>query len=310
MEIIAFIGTGIMGKPMASNLLKAGYPLVVYDIRPGLAEELEAAGAKTAPSFREAVKDADVIITMLPDSADVESVVLGRDGIAEVARQGVVLIDMISIAPLVSQRVSAELAKGGIRMLDAPVSGGEKGAIESTLAIMVGGPEDLFRQCEPILRAMGKSVVRVGNIGAGNFAKLANQIIVAINIEAVSEALVLAAKAGLDPELLYQAIRSGLAGSSVLDAKTPKILDRDFKPGFKIRLHQKDLNNALVTAKELNVSLPVTGLIQQMLTALIVDQKADCDHSAICSVIEKLAGIEVTRQAKSGTTAQAPLSPD
>ena len=295
MTELGFIGLGIMGKPMARNLLKAGYKLTVYDIRPEPMKELAASGAETASSCRECVENADKIITMLPDSADVEAAVLGESGVVEGAKAGSTLIDMSSIAPLVAQKVSAELAKRDIKMLDAPVSGGEKGAIEGTLAVMVGGPEAVFEDCVPILQAMGKNVVRVGEIGAGSFTKLANQIVVAINIEAVSEALILGTKAGVDPEKLYKAIRGGLAGSNVLDAKAPMIMDRNFAPGFKIRLHQKDLNNALLTARELSVPLPVTGLVQQMLSSLIAGGQGDDDHGAICNVIEKLAGIEVKR---------------
>jgi len=296
MKKIGFVGLGIMGKPMARNLLKAGYSLIVYDIRPEPVKELGDAGAETVSSSMEAAEKSEIIITMLPDSPDVEDAVLGKDGILEGIKSGSIFIDMSSISPMVSKRIAMKIEKKGARMLDAPVSGGEPGAVAGTLAIMVGGPEDVFKECEPILKVMGKSVVRVGEIGAGNFTKLANQIIVAINIEAFSEALVLGMKAGVDPENLYNAIRGGLAGSNALDAKVPVILNGNFKPGFRIRLHLKDLNNALDTAKDLNVPLPVTALVQQMLKALIVDGKGDSDHSAICNFIEKLSGVDVRKK--------------
>lgn len=295
-EKIGFIGLGIMGKPMAKNLLKAGYPLWVYDHGPAKVQELVQQGATAAVSSKEVAERSEVIITMLPDSPDVEEVVFGERGIAEGIRPGAIFIDMSSINPLVSKRIAAELAKKGVEMLDAPVSGGEPGAIEGTLAIMVGGKEEVFTRCLDIFKAMGKSIVRVGEIGAGNFAKLVNQIIVAINIEAISEGLVLGAKAGLDPELLFEAIRGGLAGSNVLNAKAPMIFDGNFKPGFRIRLHHKDLNNALMTARDLGVALPVTSLVQQMLVALINDGKGDNDHSAMATFLENLSKVEVRKR--------------
>lgn len=295
MRQIGFIGVGIMGKPMAKNLLKAGYPLLVYDIHREKMEELMGEGAKGAGSSKEVAQGSEVVITMLPDSPDVERAVLGPEGVLEGAREGMVLIDMSSINPLVARRVAAEAAQKGVRMLDAPVSGGEPGAVAGTLAIMVGGEEALFRECEPILKVMGKSVVRVGDIGAGNITKLANQIMVAINIEAMSEALILAAKAGVDPELVYEAVKGGLAGSNALNAKAPLIFKGNFKPGFRIRLHQKDLNNALMTAKELDVPLPVTGIVQQMLSSIIADGHGDYDHGGIVTFLEKIANFEVRK---------------
>lgn len=293
---IGFIGLGIMGKPMAKNLLKAGYSLVVYDIRPEPVKELVKAGATRASSSKEVAAQSEVIITMLPDSPDVEDVILEENGVLEGIKKGSIIIDMSSIAPLVSQRIAAEAEKKGVEMLDAPVSGGEPGAIAGTLAIMVGGKESVFKKCEDILKVMGKSVVHVGDIGGGGFTKLANQIIVAINIAAIGEAFVLGTKAGLDPERLYQAIRAGLAGSNALDAKAPMIMQRNFKPGFRIKLHQKDLKNVLETAKDLNVPLPITSLIQQMLGALINDSKGDLDHSAIVNFVEGLAKVEVKKK--------------
>ncbi len=292
---IGFIGLGIMGKPMAKNLIKAGYALVVYNRSQGAIDELVNEGAQSASSAREVAEHSEIIITMLPNSPDVESVVLGENGVLEGAKPGSIIIDMSSIEPLVSQGIAIEVAKKGVEFLDAPVSGGEPGAIQGTLAIMVGGKEDIFNKCLPIFKVLGKSIVRVGDVGAGGFAKLANQIIVALNIAAVSEAFVLGQKAGINPEILYQAIRGGMAGSHVLDAKIPMIIDRNFKPGFKIKLHHKDIKNALATAAGLQVPLPLTGLMEQILSALIADGKGELDHSAIIQFTEMLTKIEVRK---------------
>jgi len=291
---IGFIGLGVMGKPMAKNLLKAGYSLFVCKhIDPRPVNELVAAGAQEVVSPKQVAEMSDIVITMLPDSAEVEEVVLGENGLLKGARKGLVIIDMSSIAPSTSRRIAEEAEKRGVEVLDAPVSGGETGAIQGTLAIMVGGKEATFSKCIDILRAMGKSIVRVGDAGAGQVAKLANQIIVALNIAALSEAFVLGAKAGVDPRIMYQAIRTGFAGSNVLDAKISTILERNFKPGFKIRLHHKDLKNALETARELKVPILLTSLVQQVLCTLINEGKGEEDHSAIINFSERLANIEV-----------------
>ncbi len=292
-EKIGFVGLGIMGKPMARNLLKAGYELTVYDIVGEAVEEVVGDGAAPASSSREVAASTDKIITMLPDSADSEKVILGPDGVLEGASAGKTIIDMSSIAPLVSQRIAAECAGKGVEMLDAPVSGGEPGAINATLAIMVGGKQEIFDQNVELLNVMGGNVVLTGDIGAGGVTKLANQIIVAANIEALSEALVLATKAGVDPERVFNAIRGGLAGSNVMEAKAPMMLSRNFRAGFRVRLHQKDLRNVLQTAQELNIPLPVTALVQQMLGALVNDGEQESDHSALLKFVEDLAGIEV-----------------
>ena len=292
-EKIGFIGVGIMGKPMAKNLLKAGYHLIVHDINPIPVEELVKLGAEKADSPAEVAEKSDVVITMLPDSPDAEKVILGENGVLEGIKEGSIIIDMSSISPIVSKRIAKESKKKGIEMLDTPVSGGEPGAIKGTLAIMVGGNKSTFDKCLDILNKMGESITYVGEYGAGQTVKLANQIIVALNIAAVGEALVLGKKAGVDPELLYKAIRGGLAGSAVLDAKAPMILNRDFKPGFKIKLHQKDLRNTLLTASELNIPLPLTSLVQQMITALINEGYEDLDHSAIVRFIENLSKTEI-----------------
>jgi len=295
MSKIGFIGLGIMGKPMSKNLLKAGYQLIVYDIVKEAVEEVVVAGAEAASSPREVAERCDKFINMLPNSPHVKEVVLGHDGIIEGARPNSILVDMSSIDPIVTREIAARLKEKGIRMLDAPVSGGEPKAIDGTLSIMVGGRQEDFDECYSILKAMGSSVVLTGDIGAGNVTKLANQIIVALNIAAMSEALVLATKAGVDPELVYQAIRGGLAGSAVLDAKAPLVLERNFRPGFRIDLHIKDLANALAAGHEVGVPLPLASVIMEILQALKVDGLSNADHGAIIRFYEKLAQVEVKR---------------
>jgi 2-hydroxy-3-oxopropionate reductase len=291
-----FIGLGIMGKPMAKNLLKAGYQLVVYDINADAVRELAAAGAANASSPKEVARQCDIVVTMLPNSPHVKAVALGPNGIIEGAQAGMILVDMSSIAPLAAQEVAKSLAEKGVEMLDAPVSGGEPKAIEGTLSIMVGGKKEIFERCREMLGKMGTSVVLCGAIGAGNTTKLANQIIVALNIAAMSEALVLGAKAGVNPETIYQAIRGGLAGSTVLDAKAPMVLNGNFKPGFRIELHIKDLANALETGHEVGVPLPLTSQVMEIMQALKVDGKAGNDHSGIIQFYEKLAQFEARKQ--------------
>jgi 2-hydroxy-3-oxopropionate reductase len=295
MKKIGFVGLGIMGKPMSRNLLKAGHSLVAYDIVSAAVDEVVAAGAEKGASPKDVAAKADAIITMLPNSPQVQEVVLGKDGLIETMKPGSILIDMSSIAPLVSREVAARLAEKKIRMLDAPVSGGEPKAIDGTLSIMVGGAQADFDEFLPVLKAMGASVVLCGEIGAGNVTKLANQIVVAANIAAVSEALVLATKAGVNPDLVYQAIRGGLAGSTVMDAKAPMMLGRNFKPGFRINLHIKDLNNVLETAGGIGAPTPLTGEAMKMMLSLRDEGMGDNDHSALVRYYEKLAGVEVKR---------------
>jgi len=290
---IGFIGLGIMGKPMSKNLLKAGHQLVVYDIRPEPVEELVAAGAERGASAKDVAARIQIVITMLPDSPDVEQAILGPAGVLEGARPGAIVIDMSSISPLVAQKVGAACAARGVEFLDAPVSGGEPKAIDGTLAIMVGGQQETFDKVLPVLKAMGTSVTLTGPVGAGNVTKLANQIIVALNIAAMGEALTLATKAGVNPEVVFNAIKGGLAGSTVLNAKASMVIARNFKPGFRIRLHHKDLCNALATASALNVPLPLTSLVQQELVALINDGKGDWDHSGIVTFTERAAQVEI-----------------
>lgn len=292
---VGFIGLGIMGKPMCKNLLKAGYDLVVMDKNQSVVAEIVAAGAKVANTPKEVAEQADVIITMLPNSPHVKEVVLGENGIIEGAKPGAVVVDMSSIAPLVSRELAQALAKKGIEMLDAPVSGGEPKAIDGTLSVMVGGKKEVFEKCYDLMKSMAGSVVLTGDVGAGNVTKLANQVIVALNIAAMSEALVLATKAGVDPELVYEAIKGGLAGSTVLNAKAPLVMDRKFDPGFRINLHIKDLNNVLETSHEIGVPLPLTAAVMEMMQALKVDGMGDLDHGALVRHYEKLAQIEVKR---------------
>jgi 2-hydroxy-3-oxopropionate reductase len=295
MSDIGFIGLGIMGNPMCRNLITAGHKLVVYSREPEPAQRLVELGAIRGGSSRSVAEKSDIIITMLPDGPEVEFVILGPSGVLEGLKSGSTVIDMSSINPLVAQKIAAACAVKGIRFLDAPVSGGEPKAVDGTLAIMVGGEEDVFREMEPILRVIGSSVTLTGPVGAGNFTKLANQIIVACNIAAMGEAFVLAMRAGLDPEIVFNAIKGGLAGSAVLQAKAPMVIGRNFKPGFRIRLHQKDLRNALLAAESLKVSLPLTSAVQQMLIALMNKGKGDLDHSAIVLFIEEMANITVQR---------------
>jgi len=295
---IGFIGLGIMGNPMSKNLLKAGYHLIVNDVDPRPVKELVGLGAQTMDSSRKVAENSDLIITMLTDGPQVEQVILGQDGVLNGLKKGTIVIDMSSISPIVARKVAAEVEKGGGEMLDAPVSGGEPGAIQGTLAIMVGGKESVFNECLPLLKAMGRSITLVGGSGAGQIAKLANQMVVAINIAAVSEALVFAMKAGVDPETLVQAIRGGLAGSTVLEAKAPMMMDRNFKPGFRIKLHQKDLRNALSAGAEYGVPLPITSLVQQMINGLVGDGKGDLDHSGIALFVENMSKTEIKRKAE------------
>ena len=290
---VGFIGLGIMGKPMSKNLVKAGHDLVVYDFNQSSVDELVALGAKGAKSGAEVAAECDTIITMVPNSPHVRAACLGENGISDTAKPGTVVIDMSSIDPVESKKIGAELAEKGIELMDAPVSGGEPKAIDGTLSVMVGGKKETFDKYYDLLMTMAGSVVYVGELGSGNVAKLANQVIVAINIAAVSEALTLAKKAGTDPELVYQAIRGGLAGSTVLDA--PMMMDHNFKPGFRIELHIKDLNNALNAAHAVNASLPITAELMEIMQSLKADGHEKEDHSAIVQYYEKISNVSVER---------------
>lgn len=290
---IGFIGLGIMGKPMAKNLLAAGHEIIAYDIIEQNVTTVVGYGAAAASSPADVAKQCSTIITMLPNSPHCKSVILGEGGVLTSASAGSLIIDMSSIAPAASQEISAECAKKGVRMLDAPVSGGEPKAIDGTLSIMVGGDKADFDEAYDILMVMGASAVYCGKIGAGNTTKLANQVVVALNIAAVSEALLLASRAGVDPQTVFEAIRGGLAGSTVMNAKAPMMLERNFVPGFKIDLHIKDLTNALDTAHDVGAPLPLTALVMEMMQTLHRDGFGQEDHSALAKYYEKVAGQEI-----------------
>lgn len=294
---VGFIGLGIMGKPMAKNLLKAGHEVCVNDFHPESVAELVEAGATSAATNAEVAKDVEVVITMVPNSPNVRAALLEKDGVIDGASSDTVIIDMSSIDPVESKKISAELKeKKGIEMLDCPVSGGEPKAIDGTLSIMCGGNKEVFDKYVDLLKAMGSSVVYVGEIGSGNVAKLANQMVVASNIGICAEAMTFAKKMGTDPELVYQAIRGGLAGSTVLDAKAPMMMDHNFKPGFRIELHIKDLNNALNAAHAVNASLPLTAEIMEIMQSLKADGNEKDDHSAIVKYYEKVSNVSVERE--------------
>ncbi len=291
---IGFIGLGIMGKPMARNLLKAGHHVWVRNRSKAPEEELRKDGAIPA-GCREMAENCELVITMLPNSPQVREVLLGQDGIAQYMRQGQTVIDTSSINPVASREIAAELAERGIEMLDAPVSGGEPKAIDGTLSFMVGGRQEVFDRCKGILLTMGASAVRCGEVGAGNTTKLANQIIVACSIQALAEALTLAQKAGVDPELVFQAIRGGLAGSTVMNAKAPMMLAGDDRPGFKIDLHIKDLNNVLDCAHTVGAPVPMTAQVQEILQWMHNHEGGQKDHSAIAQYYEYLTSIRLGR---------------
>jgi 3-hydroxyisobutyrate dehydrogenase len=291
MKRIGFIGLGIMGRPMSQNLLKAGYEVTVYNRSQPSMDALAAAGAKTAGSPKEVAKNSDVVITIVTDTPDVQQVILGPNGVLEGAHQGMVVIDMSTISPSVTRSISAELAKVGASLLDAPVSGGDKGAREATLTIMVGGPEDAFNECLPILQSMGKKVVRMGESGAGQLTKLANQILVVGNIIGVCECLTFAKKAGLDQKKVIESLSAGAASSWSLINLGPKAVDKDFAPGFKVKLLQKDLRLVLASASELSVGLPGSSLGHQLYNALEADGRGEEGTQALISIFEELAGL-------------------
>ena len=296
-EQIGFVGLGIMGKPMAINLVKAGNAVTVYDAFSSAAmDEVVAAGATAASSSTDVAQKCDVTVVMVPDGPNSEAVVLGENGLLDGASAGDLIVDMSSIAPSYSQSIHAACAEKGVNFLDAPVSGGEPFAISGDLAIMVGGDANDFERAKPIFDVTGKSSVLCGAIGAGNVTKLANQIVVGANIHALAEALVLATKAGVNPETVFDAIKGGLAGSNVMNAKAPMMFERNFAPGFRVELHYKDINNAAKTANELGLSLQVTANLQQVFKALIEWGEGGNDHSAILSYVEKLTGVTVTNK--------------
>ncbi len=293
---IGFIGLGIMGKPMARNLLSAGYSLVVYNRSKGPMKELEESGAGGASSAKEVASQTDVVITMLPDSAVVSQVILGPAGVIEGAKPNSIMIDMSTIDYKVTRKIAAEVEAKGMEMLDAPVSGGEQGAIDGTLSIMVGGKREVFDNCLDIFHAMGKNVVHVGDIGAGQVVKACNQVVTGLTLEAVAEAIVLGTKAGVNPELMVKAISTGAARCWALEMKAPAMLKADFRPGFKVKLHHKDLRIALDIGNDFGIPLPVTSLVCEFYNALKASGKGDYDHSSIITFIEDLAGIQVSNR--------------
>ncbi|HHV63009.1 MAG TPA: 2-hydroxy-3-oxopropionate reductase [Firmicutes bacterium] len=297
---VGFIGLGIMGKPMAKNVLKAGYELTVFNRTSSKTEELKRTGAKVASSPAQVARESDIVITMVSDSPDVREVVLGKNGIIEGSRPGLILIDMSTISPQVTVEINHELGRRGVEMLDAPVSGGEKGAIEGTLSIMVGGKKEVFERCLPILKSMGRKITHIGPSGAGQWAKLCNQVLASLNLLAVCEGLVLAAKAGLDINKVIEALSGGAAQSWALLNQAPKIVERDFSPGFLVKLHQKDLRLVLSAAESVGVSLPGTSLVHQLYNSIESEEGASMlGNHALIKSLEKLAGCEVKSQVSS-----------
>lgn len=294
--IIGFIGLGIMGKPMARNLMKAGYPLVVHNRSRGAVEELAKEGAQAAATSKEVAGRSEILITMLPDSPDVQLVYAGENGVFAGAKPSMLLIDMSSISPVVARKLAADAEKRGCDMIDAPVSGGEAGAMGATLSIMIGGKAAAVERAMPIFQAVGKNIVHVGDAGAGQVTKAANQMVVGTTIAIVSEALVLAAKAGVDPAKVRQALLGGFAQSKILEAHGQKMLERNFKPGFRIRLHEKDMKIALAAGSEYGVPLMVSSQVAQMMTAMRSMGNGDLDHSGLVKFVEELAKTELRQK--------------
>lgn len=293
MERIGFIGLGIMGKPMAEHLVKSGYEVTVHNRSVAAVDALVQLGAKKGTSPRLVAEQSDVVITMLPDSPDVQKVLLGSEGVLQNLSTGAAIIDMTTASPVLARRIAEEAKSKGIAFMDAPVSGGEVGAQNGTLSIMVGASAETFDRLLPILEKMGKNIVHVGDVGAGQVAKAANQVIVALTIEAVSEGLLLASRAGVDPAMVRQALLGGFASSRILELHGQRMLDRNFNPGFKAILHRKDLGIALETGKAFGVPLPATAMAHEMFNALVASGDAEKDHSAILNILEKLAGAEM-----------------
>jgi 2-hydroxy-3-oxopropionate reductase len=293
---IGFIGLGIMGKHMASHLLQAGYSLTVFDVISSPVEALVSMGAKRGLSSADVAAQSDLVISMVPDSPDVEQVALGKNGIRDAARPGLIYVDMSSISPRVAVRVAQELVALGMRCLDAPVSGGETGACNATLSIMVGGPEDLFEEVKPIFEVLGKTITLCGTNGTGQIVKACNQIQVALNFVGMAEAFVLGVKAGVDPAIILKVLSGGYAQTRVMDVRGPRLIHGDFEPGFKSKFHLKDLNIIIETAKDLNVPLPCTAITQQLFNALVCAGRGDLDHSAVITILEDLARVQARTQ--------------
>jgi 2-hydroxy-3-oxopropionate reductase len=293
---IGFIGVGIMGKPMARNLLQAGYSLIVHNRSRSAVEELAKEGARPATTSKEVTEGSEIVVTMLPDSPDVELVYAGENGVFAGTKPGMLLIDMSSISPIVARKLAGEAEKRGCEMLDAPVSGGEAGAVTASLSIMIGGKAAAVDRAMPVFQALGKNIVHVGDVGAGQVTKAANQMVVGTTIAIVAEALVLAAKAGVDPAKVRQALLGGFAQSKILEAHGQKMLDRNFKPGFRLRLHEKDIKIALATGTEYGVPLMVTGVVGQMMTAMKGMGQGDLDHAGLVRFVEGLTNVELSKR--------------
>ncbi len=294
MAKLGFIGLGIMGKPMAGHLLAASHIVHAYDVNPKPVEELTSKGVVACNSSKEVAQESDIIFIMVPDTPDVEAVLFGKDGVAEGIRSGSIVVDMSSISPIATKEFAQKLDALGVKMLDAPVSGGQVGAENATLSIMVGGKPDSFEQIKPYFELMGKNIVHVGDNGDGQTCKVANQIVVALTIEAISEALLFASKAGADPRKVREALLGGFAQSRILDLHGERMIERNFAPGFRIRLHQKDLNLALQGARSLGLSLPCTSIAQELFNAVAAQGGSDLDHSAMVLALEKLANHKVS----------------
>lgn len=295
-ERIGFIGLGLMGRPMAHHLLTAGYHLTVFNRSRPAIDELASAGARAAHSPREVAVQSDMVITMLPDGPDVEAVVAGADGLREGAREGMLFIDMSTISPLATKRIAGILELHGVRALDAPVSGGEEGARSATLSIMVGGSEEDFQRAQPLFSVLGKTITYCGPGGSGQTVKACNQVLVALIIEAVSEALVLGAKAGVAPDIILKVLSGGLAQNRIMDLRGSSMIRHSFEPGGKAAFQLKDLKIVKQVAQEYSVVLPMGTLVEQLFTALVVSGKGDLDHSALLTVIESLSNFSLTQQ--------------
>ena len=293
MAKLGFVGLGIMGKPMAGNLLAAGHTLHVYDLNPEPVRELAAKGAMACGNSREVAQKSDIVFVMVQDTPDVEAVLFGRDGVAEGLREGSIVVDMSSISPIATKEYARKLADLGAKMLDAPVSGGQVGAENASLSIMVGGQPEVFEEIKPYFQVMGKNIVHVGANGDGQTCKVANQIVVALTIEAVGEALLFASRAGADPAKVREALLGGFAHSRILELHGERMIKRSFDPGFRIRLQQKDLNLALQAARSLGLSLPNTATAQELLNAVAANGGSELDHSALVLALEKLANYKV-----------------
>ena len=303
MSTIAFIGLGIMGSPMACHLARAGHTVIGYNRSPEKAAALVAAGGRAADSIEQAVKDADVVATMVPDSPDVQNVLLAEGGVFAHAQPGTLVIDFSSIRPDVTVELARLAAERGLRIIDAPVSGGEPGAVNATLSIMVGAAEEDFARAKPILEVLGKTIVHVGPNGAGQTVKAANQLIVAGNIELLAEALTFVAAYGVDMAAAVKVLGGGLAGSAVLDQKAPKMLARDFDPGFRIELHHKDMGIVTSAAREAGVIVPLGAIVAQLMASAVANGEGGLDHSALLLGVERLSGRQGSAQGSQGSEA-------